>query len=272
MWKYLEDVQKYFDPNIFPKYGRVFGKIWTATAFKGASGELATLTSIQHHYLNHLSWMDLMKDKLDNKLLEFVGVALTGWSRYDHFIGLCELLPQGIPSLVFNLQVMQYGPLSVAMKRNITLQLGCSEDVPWFGEFPDELNPTLTCQFPGHDLYEAILPYGALLKSIRGNLQFAQRYVTGYNLAEGDLHKKRSTQVVKKLRADYEKLNKFRKQFINASEKVLYEDAISEWLSIYFLPTFDKVYEILLAIKKQEGVKSWLARGRVTIKTYPDQI
>lgn len=31
------------------------------------------------------------------------GVMLTGWSRYDHFLSLCELLPYSIPSMVYSL-------------------------------------------------------------------------------------------------------------------------------------------------------------------------
>ena len=28
---------------------------------------------------------------------------LAGWSRYDHFLSLCELLPYSIPAMVFSL-------------------------------------------------------------------------------------------------------------------------------------------------------------------------
>ena len=34
-----------------------------------------------------------------------------GWSRYDHFAVLCELLPASLPSLVINLMVASLGGL-----------------------------------------------------------------------------------------------------------------------------------------------------------------
>ena len=270
MWGYMEDVKSYFGPQLYEKYGRIFGKIWIATAFKGASGELATLTSIQHHYLNHVSWINVMRDKLNGKVVEFEGVALTGWSRYDHFLGLCDILPQAIPSLVFNLQAIQYGPLTGEMKRNITLQLGCNEEVPWYGEFPSYMSSSLACKFPGHEIYEAMLPYGALLKVTRSNMEFAQKYVTNFHLVDGNLHKKRSREVVERLAGDYGMLNSFRKNFIAACETMFYEDTAPEWLTIYFLPTFDKIHDILTMIKKQETVHEWKPRGRVTLKAYAE--
>ena len=78
IWCYAEKVRNYVPNYIFAKYSRIFNNVWAASAFKGASGELTTLTSIQHHYLNHLAWMEII---LEDQGLNFTGIALTGWSR-----------------------------------------------------------------------------------------------------------------------------------------------------------------------------------------------
>ena len=81
IWAYVENVVEWFQPSLYMKYGQVFENIWAASAYKGASGELTTITSIQHHYLNHISWIDVIVDKHNTKVVKFKGIALTGWSR-----------------------------------------------------------------------------------------------------------------------------------------------------------------------------------------------
>ena len=78
IWCYAEDVSKFLNPGVFVKYRNIFKNVWAASAYKGAGGELNALTNLKRRYLNHVSWIDLINQNLN---LNFIGIALTGWSR-----------------------------------------------------------------------------------------------------------------------------------------------------------------------------------------------
>ncbi|CAF0942961.1 unnamed protein product [Brachionus calyciflorus] len=266
MWGYMENVETYFQPDLYVKYGNVFGKIWIATAYKGASGELATITSIQHHYLNHISWIDVMKEKISRNVVKFIGVAITGWSRYDHFLTLCDILPQSIPSLIFNLQVMQHGRLTEQKKEEISRQLGCTGQIPWDGN----VNYPITCQFPGHEVYEAMLPLQPILANYKADMEFAEKYVSPMNLMYAYLHKKRTSEVLDKLRYLYSSMSNFKDNFIKACDTMYWPDVANEWLLVYFIPQFDDLYNILSRVKNLSSQNDWAPRPLpITLKQYP---
>ena len=51
----------------------------------------------------------MRRETLSSGKLSFRGLVLTGWSRYDHFAVLCELLPVALPSLIVNLVIVTQG-------------------------------------------------------------------------------------------------------------------------------------------------------------------
>ena len=101
VWVYVEDIDHFVDSETWNKYSKLFPNVWAASAFKGAFGERLFMPNMFRHYSNHLAWIDVMNR--EGNSVNFKGIVLTGWSRYDHFAVLCELLPTAIPSLVLNL-------------------------------------------------------------------------------------------------------------------------------------------------------------------------
>jgi hexosaminidase len=53
--------------------------------------------------LDQISWIKQLNSYIPTKWKNFDGMILAGWSRYDHFLSLCELLPYSIPSMAFSL-------------------------------------------------------------------------------------------------------------------------------------------------------------------------
>lgn len=293
MWGYMEEVESYFQPHIYEKYGRIFGSIWIATAYKGASGELATVTSIEHHYRNHLSWISVMNQKITQSILKFKGVALTGWSRYDHFLQLCDLLPQAIPSLVFNLQAIQFGELDEKRKSEITTKLGCTGQIPWSGEV---IYSYVSCTFPGHEviicvntfkmtnhllshnnffliiikIYEVVLNLKSVLDSYKQAMDFSALYMSPLSLNYNYIHKKRAIECLDKLYPAFQSMSQFRERFIRACDIMYRNETAVEWLEVYFTPQMDIIYSTISKIKNMSRENDWKPRPLpVKLKQYP---
>lgn len=91
-------------------YHKLFENMWIASAFKGADGSVQTIPNHRNRFLNNFYWLQfIMNYKFagENKVYNFKGIILTGWSRYSHMNPLCELLPVSMPSLILNLILIQ---------------------------------------------------------------------------------------------------------------------------------------------------------------------
>ncbi|ESN93970.1 hypothetical protein HELRODRAFT_121272, partial [Helobdella robusta] len=108
VWMYTP--QLHFPEGMWERYMKVFSKLWVASAFKGASGVNQRATPISHHIENNKGWLFKMEFGEEQGVsCKFVGYAITGWSRYDHYQMLCELLPVGLPSLALCLLTLTHG-------------------------------------------------------------------------------------------------------------------------------------------------------------------
>ena len=153
IWVYVEDIDHFVDEKTWNAYSKLFTNVWSASAFKGAFGERLFMPNLFRHYLNHLSWLEIMSH--ESKNVNFQGIALTGWSRYDHFAVLCELLPVAVPSLILNLVTVSSSLNESERFRHTANILNCSRssnfhfDSASLQTDPHQLD-LRRCNFPGN--------------------------------------------------------------------------------------------------------------------------
>jgi hexosaminidase len=93
--------------NIYPKF---FNNMWAASAFKGGLHRFSMITNTKHHVQNNLQWLRFMQSSIFSKD-SFSAIILTGWSRFDHFMPICDLLPTAYPALLYSLHVLNTNQL-----------------------------------------------------------------------------------------------------------------------------------------------------------------
>ncbi|KAI4455856.1 hypothetical protein MML48_8g00004409 [Holotrichia oblita] len=80
VWHYNNVETFHLGGALWEKYSNVFTNIWGATAFKGATSSCQILPINKYHVSNHEAWLSELSMHI-GKLLNFKGIALTGWSR-----------------------------------------------------------------------------------------------------------------------------------------------------------------------------------------------
>lgn len=156
---------------------KVFPNIWIASAFKGADGMNAVLPNITNRALNTISWMTQIIDYRfggESTVYNFKGIFLTGWSRYNHFGPVCDLLVPSIPSLLLDLHIVNQfkngvefkemdkdniGFINGNIQKHVKHELSCDINSKPTYDFT-------SCKFEGWELYKVLNNFGALMKNI----------------------------------------------------------------------------------------------------------
>lgn len=187
VWVYSEDIYRFIPTQMWHKYAQVFPTVWTASAYKGAHGESLMLPPARRHLENNMQWLAVINGESARFSHGIMGIALTGWQRYDHFAILCELLPVAMPTLALTLSTVSKGYFDTDFRSNhILAALTCSEPSdsqqshrPWLEMTHDpDLATFAKCMFPGSQTLRYII-------RLKGILTDARQYVNDVNYKRG---------------------------------------------------------------------------------------
>lgn len=191
VWVYAEDIYRFIQSNTWEKYAQIFTTSWVAGAFKGAFGERLLVPQGRRHLENTLKWLAIIQSEGQRFSNGIQGIALTGWSRYDHFAVLCELFLTGIPSLAMSLHTASNGYFDIDSTTNPIIPALTCPDAPsdrflWLDMQKDpNLNSFSRCLFPGSSIFRHITRLALTIDETRqfiDSIKYSRGWLTYYNV------------------------------------------------------------------------------------------
>ncbi|XP_075236763.1 hexosaminidase D-like [Lycorma delicatula] len=173
VWVYTDNIERLVPHYIWYWYTRTFTNIWIAGAFKGATTSTSVLPDMRNHFENQKSWLRFISKSTKSAR----GYVLTGWSRYDHFASLCELLPPSVPSLLLNLIFISSkkseADEKIFKKWRELMKCSPSVDLTFDSETP-ESRALAMCSFGGMDAYALMNNY----LTLKNRVDWLHTYLT----------------------------------------------------------------------------------------------
>ncbi|XP_039754573.1 hexosaminidase D-like [Pararge aegeria] len=126
VWNYNVKADFSINPQTWDCYRTIFPSSWVASAFKGASGSCEVYPNTDRYVNNQEAWIDEVQKVAS---VNFAGVVLTGWSRYDHFATLCELLAVSMECLRSCLHVWNKFMTNSCQRTALERKMGLTEGV-----------------------------------------------------------------------------------------------------------------------------------------------
>ncbi|XP_060528149.1 hexosaminidase D-like [Cylas formicarius] len=144
IWRYTKEVYDELGPSLWDMYSKIFRKVWIASAYKGAIGSNKYMSDVNHYLQNHRSWLSVVAEH--KRRVNFRGIIMAGWQRYDHFAVLCELLPIGIPALAMSLRLLKgFKDSPLSPPTEVSKVLKCHQPYGLIGS----AFGSPKCEFPG---------------------------------------------------------------------------------------------------------------------------
>ncbi|CAL4060456.1 unnamed protein product [Meganyctiphanes norvegica] len=248
--------------GMFDRYSQVFSALWVASAFKGATGSSQVLPSIQDHINNHLLWLQELQQQKP-KFKNFRGFAITGWSRYDHYSILCELLPVAVPSLCLCLRVLTQGGFKQEDHVYISNLLGFTKPIN-ICPFPRPQVVEESTRFPGALVYSGVQMWANqrthyyAIKNSEGMLGWFNEYMRKHHFINPVQVQSFMPTLIELLQS----MSELRSQLMRHMSEILHQETIDEWMGSFMDPIMNKIKAII-----QDCNKHILIGGRV--RDYP---
>lgn len=231
VWAYVPDLSTYhnFPDGMWDRFGTAFPELWIASSFKGALKPWSNFVPIKQHLDNHLSWLKIIAslEKVGSKV---VGVAITGWSRFDHYGPLCELLPAGIPSLALCLAVLTKGKFDSDLHKAVSEKLQFSKPFQIGVTYFKGYKPESAGYSVGGSVYELV---GSLEKAI-GWYDWSNVRITGwtrpYNKQRKFLSFFQLNTTLFGLNQSKEQLSALKVKASTELSPIFDEDTVNEWI------------------------------------------
>lgn len=249
-WNYFPRFERqYIASSAWRTYSNRFKQRWAASAFKGGIHRYSMFTNTTHHVLNNRQWLYFMESGgLPANF--FNGIILTGWSRFDHFMPLCDLFPTAYPSLLYSLHVLntnQYFP-SAPVEDCPSVMRTISKD------------PQLCSTIPGISIWTSIVRLSKFFERVQGRLKFFTTVIPEYNREHHFIRRHDLNQHISELNGLKSEFSS-RKKSIQSQFSFLYtEDVIKEWIDLYLRPLEQQVEHVLSQFSALAEEKIWPRR------------
>ncbi|XP_076750807.1 hexosaminidase D [Xylocopa sonorina] len=261
VWKYTSDPGASLTDQLWESYASVWKNVWVATAYKGATAPDRYYTEISYHMENHQCWLEIIHRY--SSQINFKGVMLTGWQRYDHFSVLCELLPSAIPSLAVNLAILQAPDLNGALSEvpvSVLQALQCENIISL--SIPEPQYAWTKCSYIGSSIYAAILRLFSLTQEVNKMEQdnTFKGWLKPYNLKYSFSNPSHVESAVADLDRYKMEIMYIEKEIRSAMENVYDDYTIQEWLETYVAPLNEKFNQLWEAKEKILEKNTWPRR------------
>ncbi|CAF2999827.1 unnamed protein product [Rotaria sp. Silwood2] len=250
-WNYRSTFDDpYVSSSIWNIYSKLFSNTWAASAYKGGLNRYSIQTNTTHHVLNNHAWLQFLESSLNQNNKSFSAIILTGWSRFDHFMPLCDLLPTAYQSLISSLYILNTGKFILHDYIN-----DCYELMNSIGK-----DSQLCQSLPGVSIWSGISSLSLSLSQIEDRLTFLHTVAPSYN---------RKHLFVRRYELDL-RLNELEMlkndlltvtQLLNNHLSELYSlDVIDEWFDLYITPVLGRINTTLIDFLPVRDQTSWSRR------------